>query len=164
MTDQPDLRPETRPETRPEPRGETRAETRAESEQAIAAYKRILKACLDKRPSGTRQRLALALGTHKSFVSQITSPTYRVPLPAQHLPTIFRLCHFSPDERRRFLEAYRQAHPGQALPGEAAGEPGSRLLEIEIPPFDDPRRQQELVEAIRETAQRMIALAQHDKD
>lgn len=134
-------------------------EARAESEQAIAVYKRILKACLDKRPSGTRQRLAVALGTHKSFISQITNSAYRVPLPAQHLPTIFRLCHFSPDERRRFLEAYRQAHPNQQLPSEP-GAPGSRLLEIEIPPFDDPRRQQELVEAIRDTAARMISLAQ----
>lgn len=160
MSDQRDLRPDTRPE----PRSDSRGEAKADSEQAIAAYKRILKACLDKRPSGTRQRLAQALGTHKSFVSQVTNPTYRVPLPAQHLPTIFRLCHFSPEERRRFLEAYRQAHPGQALPGEAGSLPGSRLLEIEIPPLDDPRRQQELIEAIRETAQRMIALAQPDRD
>ena len=41
---------------------------------AVAAYKRILADVLDRRPSGTRQRLAAALGKNRSFVSQITNP------------------------------------------------------------------------------------------
>ena len=85
-----------------------------DGDAAIAAYKRLLKECLDRRPSGTRQRLAAALGTHKSFISQITNPTYRVPLPAQHVPAIFQICHFSPEERDAFIAAYEKAHPGQA--------------------------------------------------
>ncbi len=40
------------------------------------AYKAILAQIIDDRPSGTRQRLAAALGKHRSFVTQITSPAY----------------------------------------------------------------------------------------
>ena len=48
-------------------------------------YKRILLRVLDLRPSGTRQRLADALGKNRSFVSQITNPAYPVPIPPRHL-------------------------------------------------------------------------------
>lgn len=78
---------------------------------AIAVYKTILKDVLDQRPSGMRNRLAEALGKNRSFISHITSPAYDTPIPASHLKTIFGLCHFSRDERRRFLDAYRLAHP-----------------------------------------------------
>ena len=40
---------------------------------------------LDNRPSGTRLKLAAALGKNRSFVTQITNPAYPVPIPAQHL-------------------------------------------------------------------------------
>ena len=60
------------------------------------------KQVLDNRPSGTRQRLAKALGKNRSFISQIANPAYPVPIPAQHLETMFELCHFSQDERRDF--------------------------------------------------------------
>lgn len=125
---------------------------------AVAAYKRLLKECLDRRPSGTRQRLAAALGTHKSFVSQITNPNLRVPLPAQHVQMIFRICHFSHEEQSAFLQAYRSAHPSPSLP-ETASEEGARLLTIEVPAFDDPGRQDEVVDAINDFAARLIALA-----
>ena len=46
-------------------------------DDAVAAYKQILRECIDRRPSGTRQKIALALGKHKSFVSQMTNPAYR---------------------------------------------------------------------------------------
>ena len=125
---------------------------------AVAAYKRLLKECLDLRPSGTRQRLAAALGTHKSFVSQITNPNLRVPLPAQHVQTIFRICHFSHEEQSAFLQAYRSAHPSPSAP-ETAGEDGARTVTIDVPAFDDPGRQAEVIDAINEFAARLIALA-----
>ena len=78
---------------------------------AVAEYKGTLRRVLENRPSGTRQRLATALGKNRSFISQITNPAYSVPIPAQHLPTIFDICHFSPEDRREFLEAYARAHP-----------------------------------------------------
>jgi hypothetical protein len=36
----------------------------------VRQYKEVLRRILDSRPSGTRQRLAVALGTNRSFVSQ----------------------------------------------------------------------------------------------
>jgi hypothetical protein len=83
------------------------------SHDFVGAYKRILAAVIDRRPSGTRQRLASALGKNRSFVSQIVNPAYLTPIPANHLDTIFEICHFSAAERRQFLEAYRLAHPGR---------------------------------------------------
>lgn len=125
----------------------------------VGAYKWILRDLIDLRPSGTRQRIAAALGKHKSFVSQITNPAYSVPVPAKHLSTIFELCHFSPEERRHFLAAYSEAHPGRHLrpPGRDMGA-GTRL-EIEVPAFKDTERQAELIEHIRGYAESAIAMA-----
>jgi len=83
----------------------------AEGDDPVAAYKRVLREVLERRPSGMRQRLAEALGTTRSFVSQITNPSYATPIPAPTLATIFDVCHFSEGERGRFLAAYRRAHP-----------------------------------------------------
>jgi hypothetical protein len=77
----------------------------------VAAYKHMLEEILERRPSGTRQRLAAALGKNRSFVSQITNAVYPTPIPANHLEVIFEVCHFSPEERRRFIELYTAAHP-----------------------------------------------------
>lgn len=129
------------------------------TEASVAAYKALLRDFIDRRPSGTRQRIALALGKHKSFVSQITNPAYAVPVPAKHLGTIFELCHFSRDERRRFLEAYHQAHPGRGLRPTQAQLEASETLTIEVPAFKDPRRRAEVIENIRLYAHQAIALA-----
>src|ERR1041385_2967792 len=95
---------------------------------SVAEYKEILKRVLDNRPSGTRQRLASALGKNRSFISQIASPSYSIPTPAQHLDTIFHVCHFSVDEQRAFLEAYHRAHPNRRQ--RLAEVPRSRTLTI----------------------------------
>lgn len=85
--------------------------TEIESGEAVAAYKRMLAAVLDRRPSGTRQRLAAALAKNRSFISQISNPAYPTPIPANHLEAVFDICHFSPAERKQFMEAYGRAHP-----------------------------------------------------
>ncbi len=136
---------------------------RPPAERAVAAYKNLLRDYIDRRPSGTRQRLAAALGTHKSFISQITNPAYRIPLPAQHIETIFKICHFASEERTAFLAAFRAAHPGQAGALESGSTQGARILEIEIPPLRDPERQAQVAEAIREAAQIIITLEQDEK-
>jgi hypothetical protein len=79
----------------------------------VEGYKTILRDVLDRRPSGVRQRLATALGTNRSFISQITNPAYPVPIPVQHVATILEICHPSPAERDAFLAAYEHAHPGR---------------------------------------------------
>ena len=83
---------------------------------AVAEYKRIFKEVLDSRPSGMRIRLAHAMGKNRSFVSQISNPAYPVPVPVQHLNTIFEVCHFSPQAKAAFLRAYARAHPRRARP------------------------------------------------
>ncbi len=40
-----------------------------ERADAASAYKAVLKRVLDARPSGTRHRLAIALGKNRSFIS-----------------------------------------------------------------------------------------------
>ena len=50
----------------------------------MRASKQHLQACIDRRPSGTRQKIAGALGKPKSFVSQITNPAYPSPVPPHH--------------------------------------------------------------------------------
>jgi hypothetical protein len=32
-------------------------------------------------------------------------------IPANHIDLIFEICHFSPVEKKQFLEAYRRGHP-----------------------------------------------------
>ena len=82
----------------------------------LADYKAVLLSVIDRRPSGTRQRLAEALGKNRSFISQIVNENYPTPIPAQHLETIFAICHFAPHEREAFLKAYEVAHPGKLGP------------------------------------------------
>ncbi|MBV8653658.1 MAG: hypothetical protein JO255_19500, partial [Alphaproteobacteria bacterium] len=66
---------------------------------AVAAYKSIFKAVLENRPSGMRLKLAHVMGKNRSFISQIANPAYQIPIPVQHLNTIFEVCHFSPAEK-----------------------------------------------------------------
>ena len=95
------------------------ADEPVDAEDHIRAYKVLLLQVLEQRPSGTRQRLADALGKHRSFVTQITSPSYATPIPQKHLATIFNVCHFSAAEREAFLAAYRKAHRGRLEIGDA---------------------------------------------
>jgi len=78
---------------------------------SVAQYKAVLQRVLEARPSGTRQRIAVALGKNRSFVSQIANPAYATPIPARHLDLIMEICHFSQAERKAFLDAYADAHP-----------------------------------------------------
>ena len=104
----------------------------------VAEYKAILKRVLDNRPSGTRQRLAKALGKNRSFISQIANPAYPVPIPVQHLETMFELCHFSQDDRRDFLAAYRRAHPRRFALVHAV--PRTRIVSLAVPDLGDAKR------------------------
>jgi hypothetical protein len=125
---------------------------------AVAAYKTVLKRVVDNRPSGTRHRLALALGKNRSFISQITNPVYAVPIPAQHLDAIFAVCHFTPAERSEFLAAYLAAHPRHL---DLVRRPaGTRALPVILPDLGDARRNRLLDEAILEMARRLARLAE----
>ncbi|MDP3899189.1 MAG: hypothetical protein Q8Q62_21145 [Mesorhizobium sp.] len=127
-----------------------------EAEAAIRAYKTVLATVIDQRPSGTRQRLADALGKHRSFVSQIAGTAYSTPIPARHLPVIFSVCHFSPAERDSFLAAYRVAHPGKGPVGEARR---TRHISLTVPDMGDDKQNAALDRAINEFIQRISSIA-----
>ena len=109
-------------------------------QDAVAAYKRLLAAIIDRRPSGTRQRLATALAKNRSFVSQITNPTYPTPIPASHLAQIFEVCHFSGPERQEFTRLYARAHPRKQLAANPAQAPGV----VELPDLGDAAKNRKL--------------------
>ncbi|MBR1217442.1 hypothetical protein JQ557_05555 [Bradyrhizobium sp. U87765 SZCCT0131] len=123
---------------------------------AVAGYKRVLQRVLDNRPSGTRGRLAHALGKNRSFVSQITNPAYATPVPAQHIETIFEICHFSPEDRRLFLDAYALAHPRRAPSMDDIRR--TRQHVIYLPDLGDDDRNRELDQLVGEFVQRLSKL------
>jgi hypothetical protein len=129
-------------------------------EGAVAAYKSIFKAVLDKRPSGMRLRLARAIGKNRSFISQISSSTYQIPIPAQHLNTIFEVCHFSPAEKTAFLEAYDRAHPRRTG---RLRVPRERTVTLHVPDLGSQKRNGQLDALLHDFARRLIALLQEDE-
>lgn len=124
--------------------------------EAVVRYKTILQKVIETRPSGTRQRLAAALGKNRSFVSQIASPAYATPIPARHIETIFEICHFSPEERQRFLEAYAAVHPGRV----PAAREGQRLRAhtIYLPDLGEDARNRDLDRTVGEFIQGLTRL------
>lgn len=119
----------------------------------VERYKAILRNVLDSRPSGTRQRLATALGKNRSFISQISNPVYAVPIPAQHVETIFEVCHFAPKERKLFLAAYARAHRGRL--GANLPTTRTRTLALTVPDLGDPARNAALDELLVDVARRI---------
>jgi len=127
----------------------------------VEVYKTILRDILDRRPSGARQRLADALGKNRSFVTHISNPAYPAPIPAPHLEVIFEVCHFSPTEKRAFLEQFMLAHPnrwrhlqtGQAL----------RTVRLQVPDFGNAQKNRDFEELIREMARRIARIAKHNE-
>jgi hypothetical protein len=124
--------------------------------ETVADYKRLLQAVCDNRPSGTRGRLAIALGTNRSFVSQLVNPAYAMPIPAQHLETIFEICHFSPADRAAFLAVYDNAHPGRRETGEEVAE--TRVVTLTVPDLGNARRNQALDALIAEYGRHVARL------
>ena len=133
-------------------------------EELVAAYKRLLQTYLDRRPSGMRLKIAGAIGKNRSFVSQITNPAYPIPVPARHLETIFRICHFSPEERQSFLAAYGAAHPNpaKALRVVSTEDAVTRHIEIELPHTGDADLDRELEETVRQFVRQIVKLVRRE--
>jgi hypothetical protein len=132
-------------------------------DEAVAAYKALLRELVARRPSGTRQKMAVATGTHPSFISQITNPGLRVPLPAQHIPTIFRVCHFSPEEQAEFLTLYARAHPAQFSAIEELAEIDRDVIRIPVPDLGDPAIREAVEATIRSFAEQIFALVRRTR-
>lgn len=144
----------TLPDADSEPTGTTSS--------AVAAYKQILAKVLENRPSGTRQRLAAALAKNRSFVSQIASPAYPTPIPAQHLDVIFEVCLFSHHDRDAFLDAYAAAHPGRLQRHRQHHHKEHRLrpVTVYLPDLDDDRKNQALDKLISDIALKIGKLSE----
>jgi len=134
-----------------------------QGEDPVADYKRLLRELVARRPSGTRQKMAAATGTHPSFISQVTNPGLRVPLPAQHIPTIFRVCHFSPEEQTAFLRLYGRAHPAQSAAIEELSQIERDVIRITVPDFGDEALRREVEELIREFSERLVAIVDRSR-
>lgn len=128
---------------------------------AVAEYKRVFKEVLDSRPSGMRIRLAHAMGKNRSFVSQISNPAYPVPVPIQHLNTIFDVCHFPPPAKAAFLRAYARAHPRRM--GQLTKIPRERTLMLHVPDLGSSKRNQQLDVLLHDFARRLTAILQDEK-
>lgn len=126
--------------------------------QAVAAYKQMLRDVLEARPSGTRLRLADVLGKNRSFVSQIANPAYPTPIPARHLPDIFETCHFSDQEKARFMAAYGQAHPRHRARQGRAGP--LRPHTIQLPDLGDDGRNAKLNRLVETFVRDLLATTQ----
>ena len=122
---------------------------------SVADYKRILAKVLDNRPSGTRQKLAVARGKNRSFVSQIANPSYATPIPAQHLDLIFEICLFPTGERKAFLDAYSRAHPGKLERIRHKKEHRLRPVTVYVPDLDDEAKNHALDRLLADIALRI---------
>jgi hypothetical protein len=126
----------------------------------VETYKTILRNVLDRRPSGTRQRLATALGKNRSFVTQISNPAYSVPIPAPHLEIIFEICRFSPADKSAFLDAFTRAHPNRHLQIRSGS--SLRSLRLEVIDFGHVEKNREFDELVRDMARRLARLIRRD--
>ena len=139
---------------------ETAAE-RPDEREAVAVYKSLFKAVLESRPSGMRLRLAHAIGKNRSFVSQIANPSYHTPIPAQHLNTIFEVCHFSPAEKAAFLTAYGRAHPNRAE--SLGGARPERTVTLQVPDLGNAKKNRRLDAFLNEMTRSLAALLREEK-
>ncbi len=123
----------------------------------VSKYKQILRTYIEQRPSGLRQKLARTLGTHKSFISQITNPNDMTPIPSRHIQTIVNVCHLSDIEKERFISAYKIAHPLSEM-YLTEFEKHFKTLELRIPILENEEKQKELEMLISETLERIVKL------
>ena len=129
-------------------------------QDAVIAYKRLLAAIIDRRPSGTRQRLATALAKNRSYVSQITNPAYPTPIPASHLAQIFEVCHFSGPERQEFTRLYARAHPKKML----AEKPSRSAAVVELPDLGDAAKNDKLHGLVSAFVRDIARLIEDDRE
>ena len=104
--------------------------------------------------------MATGKQANRSFISQIANPVYAVPIPVQHLETIFEICHFTAADRRDFLAAYAEADPRRHNPVKKTA--GTRKLTLTLPDLGNARRNRLLDEAIADFARRLTRFTEED--
>jgi hypothetical protein len=127
--------------------------------ELIAVYKELLRDYLAKRPSGLRKKISDAIGTNRSFVSQITNPKYSVPIPSHYVHKIVAICHLTPSERSEFLAAYVDAHPGQAELLANSVLLDADTITIDLSEVRDEAQRNLIKQTLKYTAESLVALA-----
>lgn len=126
-------------------------------QELIRSYKTLLKGAVEACPSGIRLQIAHQIGKNKSFVSQITNPNYKTPLPEKYIEAIFETVHLTEAERDRFLELYRRAHPRYQ-----ASEPShyeTRVLTVELPRMESRQLETKIDQMITQFARNVSDMA-----
>ena len=119
----------------------------------------MLSTVIDQRPSGTRQRLADALGKHRSFVTQITSPAYSTPIPAKHLPTDLFGLPLQPAGARRLPRRLSAGASRQGCICIESGRARRAHLSLTVPDLGDDKQNAALDRAIDEFIHRITSIA-----
>lgn len=132
---------------------------RENKQDLIQAYKHLLKEAVEARPSGIRLRIASAIGKNKSFVSQITNPNYKTPLPEKYVDSILDIIHLTQKERERFLEIYRRAHPRARSQMAEPSNDDTRILKIELPRLESRQVENKVDQMVLQFARNLSDIA-----
>ena len=126
-------------------------------DELVSQYKTILRNIIERNPSGLRLKIAAELGTHKSFVSQITNPSDPTPIPARHVPQLFMLCHFTELEKRNFTASFKKAHPNRVekISDQERVKRRTRLIKVEVPILNNAKRQRDFEAYVKEIIKRL---------
>ncbi len=134
-----------------------------ENDDLIGAYKDLIRSYLAIRPSGLRKKISDAIGTNRSFVTQITNPNYRVPIPSQYISKIMDVCHLTVVERSNFMNAYLAAHPGQADLLNARSSAKEASFTVDLSTVEDVETREMIKRSLRSVAETLIAMSNRDK-
>ena len=127
--------------------------------ELIQRYKTLLKDVVDRRPSGIRLKIAESIGRNKSFVSQITSPNYKTPLPEKYVDPILDAIHLTQKERDQFLHIYRRAHPRARTRSTEPVHEEMRVLKVELPKLESRRLENRVDQMIAQFARNLNDIA-----
>jgi hypothetical protein len=107
-------------------------------------------------PENSQGLIAESLGKNRSFITQIANPAYQTPIPAQHVHAIIQVCHFSAQEKERFLAAYHRAHPRRLLLLKERER--SRRLTLMLPDLGSEQKNHKLDTLLSEFAEKVARL------
>jgi hypothetical protein len=104
-----------------------------------------------------RQRLADALGKHRSFVTQIISPAYSIPMPVKTFGGYLSRLPFQPGRAAAFLE--------RLSPGASGGQDVDRIRHAQdaawsliVPDFGDDKQNAALDRAVNDFIQKITSI------
>jgi hypothetical protein len=141
------------------------AEKPNDDEHLISDYKVLIRSYLAIRPAGLRKKISEAIGTNRSFVTQITNPNYRVPIPSQYIHKIMDVCNLSPVERANFVKAYLEAHPSNVdLLGVQTSSDSETALTIDLSAVEDATTREMIKRSLRNIADILIKVAGRNRN